>query len=487
MNILLINPKVHDKNIIPKFPLGLGYIAAVLKNAHHYVRVIDLNASFQSCGEITNELSLTRYDLVGLTGFITQYKEVKDIASIIKKKFDAVVVLGGGLASAVPDFILQETEVDITVIGEGEVTILDIIKNLEEGKGFNSVDGIAYKNSGDIVKTSPRPLIRDISSLPFPAWDLFPMEYYLNTPTSGFLPLPQISIISSRGCPHHCTYCFHGIFGHEYRARTPDSMIEEIQLLQINYGVRGIMFEDDVFPLDKKRVHEFCDKLIENRINILWSCTGRVNHVDRELLRKMKEAGCVSVSYGIESGSQEMINRIKKGITVVQAKKAIELTWEVGLIPHGFMMIGIHGETVESIQKSVKFCQDTGLLAEFSIATPIPSTALYQHALNTGKIGTVKELMGDWSRWTEDLIINMSDIPDAQLVHLKKKAEKDILNFLVMKHKKLILRMFYVHIRIHGLFTIVGRLFRAIRLFLRVNTRRGVSGIKPLSQKTIAR
>ena len=267
MNILLINPQLYGVQSEPRLPLGLGYIASVLRNDGHNIKVVDANALKLSDDQIEKLINESRCDAAGLTGLITQFKQVQRLASIIRKNSNAITVLGGGLASAVPEVILRKTDIDIVVIGEGEETASDLFRCIEKRVSLDGVKGIYFKKDDKIFKTERRDSISDISSLPFPAWDLFPMERYFD---NGVMCMPKrrISIITSRGCPYQCTFCFHGIFGHRYRARTAENVFREIELLYQQYNIKGFVFEDDTFVLDKKRVYRLCDLITENRLKV---------------------------------------------------------------------------------------------------------------------------------------------------------------------------------------------------------------------------
>ncbi len=475
MNILLIHPKL-GKTYNPRFPLGLGYIAAVLREAGHKVKVIDLNAQSELEGKFDQSIRNGKFNMIGLTAMITQFKEIKRLSCLIKNATKTKIVLGGGLGSSVPELIFQETDVDIIVVGEGERTVVELVEQLENQQPIRDVDGIAYCDKGEIFKTSPRSYIEDISSIPFPAWDLFPMKRYFQESNVNF-PQRKMSVITSRGCPYQCSFCFHGIFGHKYRFRSAENLFEEIKLLSEKYEVEGIVFEDDTFVLNRKRINRICNFFDQYNPKVLWTCNARVDLVDKDLLIKMKSAGCKSIAYGIESGSQKILNTIDKGIEVSKSREVIKLTWEAGIVPHGFMMLGISGETRQTIKESINFCKETGIQAEFTIATPIPGTKLYQEAQNKGKIRSLKELLESWGNWLEEVPVNLTDIDVRELQRLKKRAEKEVYYSYIMKRKKHVIRMLLQEFRTKGVRAFVFRVFRGLRLMYRVSIGHGLSGI----------
>ncbi len=467
MKILLINPPLSGVQSEARLPLGLSYIASVLRDNGHDVQLIDSNAFKLSYAGIEELVRNSSFDIAGLTGLITQFGQVKKIASIIKKISGATVILGGGLASAAPEVVLKKTDVDIAVIGEGEETCSELLKVIEEKGSLAGVDGICFRKDGEFVRTGKRKAVEDISSLPFPAWDLFPMESYFNNDVMC-MPKRRISLITSRGCPYRCTFCFHGIFGRRFRARTAENIFQEMELLYKKYRVRGFVFEDDTFVLNRKRVNRLCELIIENRLKVYWTCNARINLVDKELIAKMKGAGCVEVSYGIESGNQSQLDRIKKDITIKEAYRVIEMTKKAGIMTHGFMMIGIPGETTETVKDSIKFCKEAGLQAEFTILTPIPGSKLYQGAadLSTIKI-TTEDLIENWGSWLDKVLVNFTNLSDKQLLELKRTAENEIFTSYYKRNAIYIIRMLILELRINGLFSMLSRFKKGLKMLVR--------------------
>ncbi len=468
MNILLVNPQLSGVQSEPRFPLGLGYIASVLRNDGHDIQVIDDNALKLTENNIEELIKNSRLEVVGLTGLITQFKQVQRYASIIKKTSNAIVILGGGLASAAPEVVLKKTDIDIVVIGEGEKTASELFQAIKNGISLENMKGICFKKDGRVFRREQRKPIDDVSSLTFPAWDLFPMERYFNNDVMC-MPNRRISIITSRGCPYHCTFCFHGIFGHRYRARTAENVFREIELLYQKYGIKGFVFEDDTFILDKKRLYRLCDLILENRLKIYWTSNARVDLVDEKLLGKLRIAGCVGISYGIESGNQGQLDKIKKGITVEQAYRVIEMTKRSGIMTHGFFMVGIPGETIDTINDSIKFCKKAGLLAEFTILTPIPGSRIYQDEIEakTIKIST-DDLVENWGSWLNKVVVNLTKLSNKELIELKRTAEKEVAITYYKKNIKYIVRMLILEFKINGLFSVLKRLRRGAKLLGRV-------------------
>ena len=423
MKVLLCVPKNNLKN--PSFPIGAAYICSILKKAGCSVVVYDQNLSQRPISEVVEKYNP---DLCGITAMISQFQPVTSMIREIKSvKPDTTVMLGGGLASAVPEVMLRESQANICVIGEGEVTTRNLINGLKKGDDLNSINGICFKHRGQLLKTPPQNEIFDINSDHYPDWESFNISAYSRSGNFGFGPgIKMIDMITSRGCPYRCSYCFHGIFGHVFRARNVDLIINEINMLQEQYGINGFVFRDDTFVLDRNRVTALCERLIDMDKAIFWGCNGRVDCMDSEMLRLMKRAKCITIGYGIESGSQRMIDLMKRQMDIGQAQQIVRETARLGMRPKVFLMMGMPGETEESLKDTVKFCKDVGVNTELFIATPIPGTALYSEMVANGKIVGEGEIIKRWVDWSRTVIVNMTDFSDEKLLSLKRRCEKQI-------------------------------------------------------------
>jgi len=470
MEVLLINPIITSTpSNQAYFPLGLGYVSQILLQEGHNVKILDINAYKWTSEEVEVKIKEQRYDVVGITGIITQYQYIKWLSSLLKFYYPtAPIILGGGLASSLPKIVLEKTDIDIVVIGEGELTIKELIHALEDSTDLHQIKGIGFKKNGKIIQTPPRSLIDYLDEIPFPAWDLFPMDIYLKSSKLGFDgSIKSMNMITSRGCPYRCVYCYHQIFGYRFRTRGVANIIKEIQLLKDNYGVKGITFSDDTFILSKKRVHEFCDNLKTNKSNILWACNGRVNLMDEEILKKMKEAKCILIGYGIESGSQKMLDAMRKQATVEQAKRAIELTRKAGIFSSVYMIIGMIGEDELTIQETIKFCQETGVYAIFSLMTPFPGTPLYEEAKKISKIDDEESLLERWGDWKDEILVNLTSMSDEKLLNLKKEAENKIYTYIVEKHKLMVLKRIWKHYKDFGFKSVIKKIISWIKRYLK--------------------
>ncbi|MBI2303239.1 MAG: cobalamin B12-binding domain-containing protein [Chloroflexi bacterium] len=440
MKILLLCPPIREHDAPREFPTGLGLIAQVLRSNGHQIQVLDLNALRLSPGETRERLQKLDFDACGIGGLITVYSHVKRLASLVKEiRPGTPVVMGGGVASSVPELILIKTQADVVVQGEGEETAVELFHALESGAPLSSVAGIYYREDGQVRFTPPRPPISDLDELPFPAWELFPMSIYLRYPIYGIGR--DINLITSRGCPYSCTFCYQLFHHRSFRARSASLVIEEIARLKREYDVQYISFEDDLFIASKKRVYQFCDELERRRLPLRWNCAGRVNVVDRELLKRMKSAGCTRILYGLESGSQRILDEYRKGVTVAEAKRAFLLTKEVGIEPLYTFMLGAFGETRETAQETIDLCRELNIpLSSVHLTTPYPGTPLFDEAVARGKLKVdtwdnrerFVESLGDASKLT----VNLTEMKDDELLDLRDKMRRE--TFLAFKRPGLV-------------------------------------------------
>jgi len=424
MNILLINPLCRLPYLLP---LGLGYIAGVMRQEGHNVRILDINGNQYSQGEVEKILAELDYDIVGIGGLSSTYKYVKWLAGVIKEHKPLIKVIAGNLVStAHPVLLLKNSMVDIAVIDEGELTFADLVRAIEKGKDLKDVKGIIYKDGEKIIENPPRERIRDLDSLPFPAWDLFPMEVYLNHSTLSEVSfgLRGINVSSTRGCPYECTFCSHP-FGRVVYSRSAQNLILEIKELKKRYRVGFINSSDDLFIMNQPFVMEFCERLIAERMDIKWSVPGRVNLVNETLLKKMRQAGCVEIGYGFESGSQVVLDKMKKRVEVQQAKEAIKMTRKAGINIIGSFIIGMPGETEETIRETLDFIKSTQLpIYRFFFSTPYPKTELYKIAKTMGRLPADEDkYMESLGEMRSTCLVNLTDFSDNELVRLKNWAE----------------------------------------------------------------
>ena len=369
MKLLLINPPIREWSKPNVLPLGLAYIAAVSRDAGHQVEVLDINAYRFNHQEVEDKIKQADFDVFGIGAIITVYRYVKWLIELIKQYHpEKKIIVGGSVGTSIPEIILNKTKADIVCVGESERTIIALLEAIEGNKDLSAINGIAFKNGNkNIVYNQSQMSIKDLDEILLPSWDLFPMDIYLKNPVGApnrnkwidggtESSVLSMNMVATRGCPYKCIYCYHDFMGMSYRHRSAQSLVDEIKILHEKYGVEYIQFMDDEFCLKKGFVYDFCEAMkSEFNRRITWGCSGRVNLMTEDLIATMAEAGCVLIGYGIESGSQKMLDVMKKRVTVAQAKEAIRMTQKyLGWADCSFV-IGTPGETKETIKETVRF------------------------------------------------------------------------------------------------------------------------------------
>lgn len=419
MKILLVLPR-HNR--LPEFSLSLGYIAAAILEAYPDVQIDVLDINIATKNEAYAKLCDESYDVIGVSGLIAYISGIEEVLNYIKENnHRAKVILGGLALTSYPQFVINNFEADIYAIGEGEITVKELIGCLKNNKPYDDVKGIAYKNAeGKIIFTEPRELIKDINTIPFPAWHLFDMTKYRDIHLSWSFSVP---VLSSRGCPARCNFCFRN-FGGTFRVRTPDNILDEVAILIRNYNIGIIDFQDEYFFGTKKRIISFCEAILKRKMHFNWSCNFRVEMADKELFKLMKKAGCVQVSYGIESGSQKMLDLMNKKTTVEKNERALRIPRESGLYVGCNMIIGYPGETQETIKESEELLHRAKSHGSFHLIQAYPGTVLWDYAI---KNGFIKDEI-EYFRRTFDvshLPVNYTDLPTDWLEKEAKRISSE--------------------------------------------------------------
>lgn len=413
MKVILINPKFHlpiDTRTTPH--LGLAYLAAVSEKRGDEVYLYDADVEDEPLDTFVLRV---QPDLVGITANTPQVKQAWRTAEAIKKVWDVPVVLGGPHPSVLPEESAVKPAIDWVVEGEGEETWIDISNRLETYKrdmpvfksanllGIHSevlapIFGITYQTKdGKIHRNPERPPIMDLDALPFPAYKYFKMERYssLQPATDAVDGSRSFSIMTSRGCPYRCTFCSQSIMPIKWRARSPENVVAEYRHLVRELGAQEIGWLDDSANIRLKRLHEICDRLVAEGLNTVpWIMINgiRANLSDEVTLRKMKQAGCKRVAFGVETGDEDILVSIDKRIDHDTIRQAFRNAKKVGLETMGFFIIGLPGDNEETMEKTIKFAIEVDpLVANFSMMTPYPGTTVYEIATKKGRM-----LMKDW-------------------------------------------------------------------------------------------
>jgi len=376
MKIALINPPQFTK--YPQPPMVLAILAAVLEQEDYSVSIIDANALHLLPDDIPQLLNGA--NIIGITAMTPTIGMALAIARSVRHfSPKSTVIMGGVHPTLMPREILAHNhDVDIVVRGEGESTLLKILKALPRKEALARILGVSFRLRGKVLSTPDRITSTILDELPLPAYHLLPWSKYRPHPPHG-RALPFLPMITSRGCPFHCVFCSKSVFGNKFRCQSPRRIVDEMEHYQHEFGIKEIGFYDDVFTLDKNRAHAIADEILRRGLKICWTCESRVNLVDKWLLEHMKSAGCYSIAYGIESGSREMLEVLDKDATIEQAEEAVRISNEVGLQTIGYFMVGSPGETPDTIRETIQFAKKLRLdYAQFSITTPFPGTKLYE-------------------------------------------------------------------------------------------------------------
>jgi anaerobic magnesium-protoporphyrin IX monomethyl ester cyclase len=395
VKIALVNPPPQPGAFVHyQSPLiGLAYLAAVLEKNGYEVTVADcppLNMTYEG---LKREVVSLEPDIVGITSVTVTFSSALQAARVIKEVYPrTIIVLGGPHVTVMDEKTLSEQpETDIVVRGEGEQTMLELADIVSKSnlKNLGEVAGITFRKNGQIVRTPDRPLIQNLDQLPYPAYKFFPLRNYR---LFGKLILP---VISSRGCPFQCAFCLAPrMAGKRFRARSPKNVVDELEWSRDAYEPDAFTFHDETFTYDKKRVFEICDEMKNRHIGLPWDCSTRVDQITKEVLAKMRAANCQLVSFGVESGSQKILNAMKKGTMVEQNERAIRWAKEVGISVTISVIIGYPGETVDTLEQTLDFIRRTEPDdVHMSLATPYPGIELCDLMKEKGY-----KTCEDWSR-----------------------------------------------------------------------------------------
>jgi len=417
MKILLV---VYDNgSFIHYFPIGLAYIAAILKKAGHDVEVYSQDKFHYPDSHLTEYLDKNKFDVVGLSivGNYYQYRKLLSISEAINRSNNRpFYVLGGHGPSPEPEFFLKKTQADAVVIGEGENTIVELLDAISNHKGLIGVKGIAFREGADVFVNPRRGVIEVIDSLPFPAYELFPIDYY----RLGRVPHATnndfaLGVISGRGCTFKCNFCYRIEEG--FRPRSNESIIDEIKLLKKDYGINYIDFEDELLMSSRERTIKLCEDFISADLNVRWCCNGRLNYAEPRVLKMMKKAGCVFINYGIESMDDQILKNMNKALTTKQIIKGIEATLAEGISPGFNIIFGNIGESRETLNKGVEFLlkyDDGAQMRTIRPVTSYPGSPLYYYAIEKGLLKDCEDFYENRHLNSELLSVNFTDMTDEE-------------------------------------------------------------------------
>ncbi|MGA3059313.1 MAG: radical SAM protein [Candidatus Bathyarchaeia archaeon] len=425
-HITLVNPPYPvGSHQHPSFmPLGIGYMGAVLCKNHFDVNVIDCQAQKLTHKQFKEEIGKLHPDIVGVTCTTLTYKSALRILKICKDVWpNCITAIGGPHVTFWDDKALQEEpSLDIVVRGEGENTMLELAQRLEKGQAFYyDLVGTTSRKGAEIVKNPDRPFLEDLDSLPFPALHLW--QRTENLRKYGTIPYP---VMTSRGCVYWCNFCTAvRMFGRRYRMRSPKNVVDELEFLHRNYYATQFTFYDDAFTVDQDRTAQICEEIQRRGLKIKWDCETRVDMVTKELLVKMREAGCISVWFGVESGSRKVLNSMGKGFSLAQTRRAFRWAKEAGLMTVAGVILGFPGETRESAWETIRFVKELNPCdVGFYIATPYPGTPLYEEVKANGSLRII-----DFNKY--DTATPIFEIPNLSMQELLEIREQGFQSFFL--------------------------------------------------------
>lgn len=447
MRILLINPSLIEANIghyeeaaekqRGVYPsLGLGYIAAVLEKEKHQVKIIDCDAENISFKEIEEKFKEYQPDLVGIYIMTWTFEHANKIAKKIKSINPKIKIMAGGPGiTCMPESILKYGNFDFGVISEGELTMTELINNLQKNENnFKKIEGLISKKNKEIIINEPRPLIEDLDSIPFPARHLMPVKKYYDVFTKKKY---FATIIATRGCPFNCTFCDRkNRMGKKWRVRSPKNIVDEIEQIKNNYNIREFMFFDDNLIVDKNWSYQLCNEILKRNLKIIWECRARADMLlDEQLVKILKRAGCYRIRIGFEAGDNKILEVLKKGITVEQSRQCAKVCTKAGIEIFGYFMMGSPYETEETLQKTLDLAIEINpSFALFSKTILIPGSELFSWGVEQGYI--TKDY------WEKFLLGEEKN--GAPALDTKQLPEKVVDKYIKLANKKFYLRPKYI-------------------------------------------
>ena len=424
MKILLLVPPSNALTLTP--PIGLGYLVSVLRKNGYDAEILDAQLHSLGVEKVLEKINKSRPDILGISVLTSNYPAAKKITAGTKRLLpDTKIVLGGPHPSALPEATLKEVPADFLVRGEGEYSLLGLVKFLEKREGdLREIENLCYREKSEI-KIKPVVIqVKDLDEIPPPAWDLIPPRKYPVNPHQFFFKKHPIApVITTRGCPFECAFCSASFLaGKKLRMRSPEKVVDEIELLVARYGVKEIHFEDDNFTLVRRHAESICKKIIERRIKVVWQCPNgiRVDAIDRDILGLMKKSGCYRLSFGIESGSQEILDGVNKKLDLKKVPEAIRIVKDEGIEVQAFFILGLPGETKKTARQTLNLIKMLPIdFLDVSLLTYLPGSRLFSEKFESGKYDGI-----EWDKFNYFTAEPTGELSSKELKGLQKTILK---------------------------------------------------------------
>lgn len=424
MKVLLIKTGFlpHNFRVITP-PLGIAYLAGYLREKEPGIdlKLIDMRTERYDDGKLYEEIKRFSPDVVGISSITMEANEMHRVALITKRLSPKIKVIAGGPHPTLfYEDVLKDMNIDYVVRGEGEITFHKLLNILASGNEPKDLKGIARRDNGNIVFNGPGDVVQNLDEIPFPAWDMLPLEWYWKERkfTALRCNIPYIPLYTERGCPYGCIYC-HNLSGRMVRKRSPENILEEMDFYRRRWGIRRFEFVDDIFNVDLKRVHAICEGILRRGWDTLMSFPNglRSDNLPDETLRLLRRCGTYYISFAIESASPRIQKLIRKNLNIEKARRAIETGVKLGIFSMGYFMLGFPTETKEEIEETIKFASTSKLhFAAFFIVTPFEGTDIYRLYVKDREFKDYKNYHYHYTH------INLSQVDDKTLKRLYRKA-----------------------------------------------------------------
>jgi len=441
-SFVMPHPK-HRYEVYP--PIYETYVAPILENQGHEVRILDCQSPNLEVDEILEEIEKQRSSLIVSRICLPSYYNDLEIMGRIKETFPDVPLVGwGGICKVFPEEVLEESQLDIVLrVVELEEILPEFVKAYEKNK-IGNVLGVSFKENGEISNTSNRPFNKNLDAIPIPAYHLLNMKKYV-AQEARYIPggskdkfIPVFSVSGSRGCSFNCVYCPYPTTYGPWRGRSPDKIVDEIEVLVRKYNIHTIWFHDQTFSMIPKRTIRLCDEIIKRGLDIHWATETRVDRLEPEVLRKMKESGCGRLEVGVETGDPTLLKTVgKRGLTTERVEKTVAAIRKEGIIVETNFLVGLPGQTWDSIKKSVELIKriNPDILTAM-IVTPYPGTPLYKMAEEKNWL-----LTKDWSKYT--LFEPVFNMPKFTAKDMKEAHSYLYLQYAINKEKMEMINAFH--------------------------------------------